>query len=285
MMQPLFRSLLAGALALPAAGCSNDDATRSVAPYVPSPEGVVADLLELAEVGPDDFVIDLGSGDGRIVITAAKLYGASGLGVEIEPDLVTLANASAREQGVADRVSFIEQDLFETDLTGATVVTMYLLPEVVNALKDKLVRELEPGTRVLSHDYYIDGWHEARLLQLDYADKLATTGVTRTNLYLYVVPAPVAGRWRVSLPAHLGLDDLILQIEQDVTLVRGQALTDDIGYDLIAKPLHGRQLELRVPRLDATFAGRVGPDAMAGMARIGELEARWHAERAGPGPD
>jgi SAM-dependent methyltransferase len=285
MMQPLSRLLLAVALTIAAVGCGRGEGPRSVAPYVPSPEGVVADLLNLADVGPDDFVIDLGSGDGRIVITAAKLYGASGLGVEIEPDLVAQANASAREQGVADRVSFVQQDLFETDLTSATVVTMYLLPEAVNALKDKLVHELEPGSRVLSHDYAIDGWHTAKFLQLDYADKVTATGVTRTNLYLYVVPAPIAGRWRVSLPAHTDLDDLILEIEQDVTLLRGQAVTDDAGFDLIAKPLHGRQLELRIPRLDATLTGLVGPDTIAGTVKIGDHDGRWHAQREESGSD
>lgn len=274
---------LAAVLTLMAIGCGADEPPRSVAPYVPSPEGVVTELLDMADVGPDDFLIDLGSGDGRIVISAAKLYGASGLGVDIEPDLVALANASAREHGVADQVSFVEQDLFETDLTGATVVTMYLLPEAVNAMKNKLVQELQPGTRVLSHDYAIDGWHTAQFQQLDYADKVAATGVTRTNLYLYIVPAPVAGRWRVTLSEHLPLDDLTLEIEQDVTLVRGQAVSAGVGYDLIAVPLHGRQLELRVPRLEATFTGHVSSDAIEGMVRIGGHQGTWQARRERPG--
>jgi hypothetical protein len=260
-------------------GCERREAELPVAPYVPSPDSIVTELLALAEVGPDDYVIDLGAGDGRIVIAAATQHGASGLGVEIDPDLVAEANAAAQEHGVADRVRFIEQDLFDTDLSPASVVTMYLLPEVVNALKHKLLRELEPGARVLSHDYAIDGWHEARFVQLDHEDKVAVTGVTRTNLYLYVVPAPVAGRWRVSLPAQFGLDPVVLDLEQAATLIRGRAVTGGQSHDLIAKPLQGRQLEFRVPRLDAAFTGHVRADGIEGMATIGGHHGIWRAER------
>ncbi|MGH8704991.1 MAG: SAM-dependent methyltransferase, partial [Burkholderiales bacterium] len=113
-------------------------------PYVPSPQSVVSDMLKLAEVGPGDFVIDLGSGDGRIVLTAAKVFGARGFGVEIKDDLVRLSNEAARKEGVADRVKFLTQDLFKTDISKATVLTMYLLPNTVNMLKDKLLTELRP---------------------------------------------------------------------------------------------------------------------------------------------
>jgi ribosomal protein L11 methylase PrmA len=107
-------------------------------------------MLTLAAVGPKDFVIDLGSGDGRIVLTAAKVFGARGFGVDINEKLVKEANESARLQGVADRAKFTIQDLFKTDISKATVVTMYLLPNTVNMLRDKLLNELSPGTRVLN---------------------------------------------------------------------------------------------------------------------------------------
>jgi ribosomal protein L11 methylase PrmA len=118
-------------------------------PFVPTPEVVVDKMLELAKVGPSDVVYDLGSGDGRIVITAAKQYGARGIGVDIDPDRVREARQNAKAAGVADRVQFKEGDLFNTDLSEATVVTLYLLPEVNMRLRPKLFRELKPGTRVV----------------------------------------------------------------------------------------------------------------------------------------
>src|SRR3990170_8429729 len=127
-------------------------------PYVPSPQSVVADMLRYAEVGPADFVIDLGSGDGRIVLTAAKVFGARGFGVEIKDELVKKSNEAAKNEGLADRVRFMKQDLFKTDLSQATVITMYLLPDTVNLLKDKFLAELRPGTRIVSHDYPLTGW-------------------------------------------------------------------------------------------------------------------------------
>src|SRR3954454_20581981 len=132
--------------------------TKDAGPYVPSPESVVSDMLRYAEVGPSDFLIDLGSGDGRIVLTAAKIFGARGFGVEIKEDLVRRSNEAAQKEGLADRVKFLKQDLFKTDMSQATVITMYLLPDTVNLLKDKFLSELKPGTRIVSHDYPLTGW-------------------------------------------------------------------------------------------------------------------------------
>jgi cyclopropane fatty-acyl-phospholipid synthase-like methyltransferase len=119
--------------------------------FVPTPQAVVDAMLELAEVKRTDVVYDLGSGDGRIVITAAKRYGARGVGIEIDPALVKKARASAVAAGVGDRVKFVSQDLFATDLRPATVVTLYLLQSLNERLRPKLVRELKPGARVVSH--------------------------------------------------------------------------------------------------------------------------------------
>ena len=144
---------LALLLALPLAALAADKPPVDAGPYVPSPQSVVADMLKLAEIGPQDFVVDLGSGDGRIVLTAAKVFGASGFGVEIKDELVKLSNEAAKKEGVADRVKFIKADLFKTDISRATVLTMYLLPHTVNMLKEKLLTELKPGTKILSNDY------------------------------------------------------------------------------------------------------------------------------------
>lgn len=119
--------------------------------YVPTPQPVVDAMLEVAQVKPSDVVYDLGSGDGRIVITAAKRYGAHGVGIEIDPALVKKATESAAAAGVSDRVRFVNQNLFTSDISPATVVTLYLLQSINERLRPKLVRELKPGTRVVSH--------------------------------------------------------------------------------------------------------------------------------------
>jgi SAM-dependent methyltransferase len=149
----------AGALAL--ALCATCATAQERAPdihYVPTPVPVVERMLELAEVGKDDVVYDLGSGDGRIPIVAAQRYGARGVGIEINPVWVRDARAAAERLGVADRVSFRLEDLFATDLREATVVTLYLFPTVNEKLQPKLARELKPGTRVVSHEYRIGDW-------------------------------------------------------------------------------------------------------------------------------
>lgn len=142
------------------------DTVESDVPYVPTPQKVVARMLEVANVSEDDVVYDLGSGDGRIVITAAKQFGARGVGVEIDPQLVEKARANAREAGVADRVEFRQGDMFKTDLSDATVVTLYLFPEINIKLRPKLFTELDPGDRVVSHDFDMDEWEPKRVVEM-----------------------------------------------------------------------------------------------------------------------
>ena len=127
-------------------------------PYVPTHERVVAEMLKVAKVGKNDVLYDLGSGDGRIPITAAKQFGTRGVGVDIDPARVIEARANAVKAGVADKVKFMQQDLFETDIKEATVVTLYLLPDVNLRLRPKLLAELKPGTRVVSHNYDMGDW-------------------------------------------------------------------------------------------------------------------------------
>jgi SAM-dependent methyltransferase len=149
----------AGALALAlCVACATAQERAPDIHYVPTPVPVVERMLELAEVGKDDVVYDLGSGDGRIPIVAAQRYGARGVGIEINPVWVRNARAAAERLGVADRVSFRLEDLFATDLREATVVTLYLFPTVNEKLQPKLARELKPGTRVVSHEYRIGDW-------------------------------------------------------------------------------------------------------------------------------
>ncbi|MEJ7616399.1 MAG: methyltransferase domain-containing protein [Pyrinomonadaceae bacterium] len=136
-------------------------------PYVPTPPGVVAKMLELAELKPTDTLYDLGSGDGRIVITAAQKFGVQGVGFDLNPQRIRESNENARRAGVVEHVKFVEQDLFEVDLRDASVVTLYLLPDVNAKLLGKFQSELKPGTRVVSHNYPIGTWEPNRVVELD----------------------------------------------------------------------------------------------------------------------
>ena len=173
----LIVSCLSGALA--------SSVAMAQVPYVPTPNRVVVAMLELAKVGKDDVVYDLGSGDGRIVIAAVKDFGASrAVGVELDPELVALAERNARKAGVSDRVSFLQQNLFESDIRPATVVTLYLLPETNLLLRPKLLRELAPGTRIVSHSHDMGDWQPERTLKVrDHDGKLR-------RLHLWTVPPP-----------------------------------------------------------------------------------------------
>jgi hypothetical protein len=153
-------------------------------PFVVTPDNVTLEMLKLAQVGPKDHVIDLGSGDGRIVIVAAKRFGASGLGVEIVPDLVKKSRENALNAGVSDRAQFREQDLFETDLSKATVVTLYLLPEVNLQLRPKL-QKLRKGTRIVSHDWDMGDWKPDKTIVVDAPDKpIGREKISRIHLWI-----------------------------------------------------------------------------------------------------
>ncbi|RYZ00273.1 MAG: class I SAM-dependent methyltransferase [Comamonadaceae bacterium] len=180
---------LAGALL---AGSASAQLIEEV-PFITSPDNVTLEMLRIAGVGAADHVIDLGSGDGRIVITAAKRFGATGLGVEIDPTLVQQSNKHARDAGVADRVKFLEQDLFKTDLAPASVVTMYLLPQVNMQLRPSLLA-LKPGTRVVSHDWTMGDWMPDDVTVLPVPDK--KVGLEKSSkVQLWIVPARVDGLW------------------------------------------------------------------------------------------
>ena len=159
------------------------------APYVPTPTAIVDRMLTLAKVGPGDYVIDLGSGDGRLVITSVEKYKAKGgMGIDIDPKLVKLSNDNAAKAGVADRVKFVEGDLFKANVGDATVVTLYLLPSMLADVEAKLAKELKPGTRVISHDYPLPTWKHVDVVSFDSQEKIPISGTTRTVLLLYRVP-------------------------------------------------------------------------------------------------
>jgi len=179
-------SLLAGLLlAAPLAGQETVSKPDSLAPYVPTPQEVVDRMLELAEVGPSDVVYDLGCGDGRIVVTAAKKYGASGVGVDIDPQRIKESQANAKTAGVEDRVEFRLQDAMTVDVSPATVVTLYLLSSSNEKLRPILTRQLKPGARIVSHAFSMGDWKP------DKTDAFQDTNGTTRTLYLWRVTGPM----------------------------------------------------------------------------------------------
>ncbi|MBE9053379.1 class I SAM-dependent methyltransferase [Nostocales cyanobacterium LEGE 11386] len=154
-------------------------------PFVPTPQSVVDAMLEVAKVGKDDVLYDLGSGDGRIVNTAAQKYGTRGVGIDINPELVQEARENAEKAGVADRVQFVQQDLFKSDFSEATVVTLYLLPDINLKLRPQLLQQLKPGTRIVSHAFTMGDWEPEQTLQVD-----------GRTIYYWVVPEEVPANLR-----------------------------------------------------------------------------------------
>ena len=256
---------IAMALSASAAIAQDVQPIKDAGPYVPSPQSVVADMLRYADVGPNDYLIDLGSGDGRIVLTAAKVFGARGFGVEIKDELVKKSNEAAKNEGVADKVKFLKQDLFKTDMSQATVITMYLLPDTVNLLKDKFLSELKPGTRIVSHDYPLTGWIPEKYVQMDLEDKVQISGVTTTLIYLYVVPANVAGRWSAQMPAAVSRQPATLSLKQQLTRVTGSARLDGKEVPLEEVKLRGDQLSFRLAGRRGTFSGVVKGKSIDGL--------------------
>jgi hypothetical protein len=188
-----FSRFLPAALLAAAATLAHAQTLVEEVPFITTPDNVTLEMLRIAGVGARDHVIDLGSGDGRIVITAAKRFGASGLGVEIVPELVERSLRSAREAGVADRVAFRVQDLFETDLAPATVITMYLLPEFNMKLRPAILN-LRPGTRVVSHDWNMGDWKPDQTTVVSVPDK--KVGIEKSSrIHYWMVPAKVDGLW------------------------------------------------------------------------------------------
>ena len=260
-------------------------------PYVPTPQAVVERMLEMAKVGPADYLIDLGSGDGRIVVTAAKKFGARGFGVDLNPERVAEGNENARRAGVSDKVAFQQRDLFETDLSPATVITMYLLPRVNLELRPRLL-ELAPGTRLVSHDFDMGDWKADAQVSMRDEDKYGGTGGA-SDIYFWVVPAKAAGTWHWQ--ATVSGKPLIYEIrlEQKYQVITGSAWVGGRTATLRNAGLRGAEIRFNfttdvngVP-VKHEYIGKVGVDAINGTTALsgprnqGQIE--WSASR-GPRP-
>ena len=273
--------LLIGSIAFCAAQVAfsaDVEPVKNAGPYVPSPQSVVSDMLRYADVGPGDFLVDLGSGDGRIVLTAAKVFGARGFGVEIKEDLVKRANEAAKAEGLAGRVKFMKADLFKTDISQASVITMYLLPDTVNLLKDKFLSELRPGTRIVSHDYPLTGWLPEKVEQFELEEKVQISGVTTTLIYLYIVPAKVQGRWSAKMPPAVSRAPATLSLTQQLTRVSGSARLDGRDIALEEVRLRGDRISFRLAGRKGEFTGQVRGSSIEGTL---DGAAPWSATLGG----
>jgi len=234
--------------------------------WVPTPDELVAAMLDMAHVTAADFVMDLGSGDGRIAIAAAK-RGARAMGIEYNPDMVALSRENAEEAGVSDRATFRQADIFETDFSKATVVTMYLLPDLNLRLRPKIL-ELKPGTRVVSHAFTMDDWEPDQTADVEYR-----------TAYLWIVPAKVAGTW--SWTAAGGEAELTLI--QAFQKFEGFVFTSGKEQKLQNAKLEGDKIRFSIedgPGSVREYSGQVKGDVITGTAKAGNgSAAAWTAKR------
>jgi len=237
-------------------------------PFVPTPPAVVDRMLQMVDVKPGDFVIDLGSGDGRIAIAAAK-KGARALGVDIDPERVREARENARKAGVEDKVTFRQENLFDTRIVEATVVTMYLLPDVNMRLRPRILDELKPGTRVVSHAFDLVDWK---------ADQYAEVGHRR--IFMWVVPAKVAGRWLV----QGGPESFTLVLQQKFQRIEGSVETGGQTVQIGDGNLRGTEIRFTLPD-GRIFRGGVAGDRMEALpATAGDNDNTMRGWRATKAP-
>jgi len=251
-----------------------------------TPQYVVEEMLEMAKVTKDDTVYDLGCGDGRFVITAAQKYGARGVGIDIDPQRVRESQKNAIEAGVTDRVRFIEDDLFTTPIHEATVITLYLLPELNLKLRPKLLRELKPGSRIVSYVCDMGDWKPDAMRSF-----VSSTFSTTLRYYVWVIPADVSGEWRWSLSTQEGNQPYTLRFSQNFQEVSGHVTIQE------GRRIRIKEAELTGDRLNFAlkysegdkqevtmqFNGRVSGDTIEGSGEVtgGPLAGKytWTARR------
>jgi protein-L-isoaspartate O-methyltransferase len=243
--------LLAAALALAAPLALGQEVERP--PFITTPNDVVVEMLRFAGTGPSDLVVDLGSGDGRIPIAAAAQFGAQGLGIELDPELVERARRNALAARVADRVHFVQGDVLRADFSQASVVTVYLLPSLINRLQPRLLGELRPGTRILSHAFVMTGWAPDRTQTMRVGERESTHSDFAT-VHLWVVPANARGRWSGG-----GWE---LAVQQNFQQLDIEAKRDGKAVAVSHASLSGT--EVRWEAGGARFAGRIAAGAISG---------------------
>jgi SAM-dependent methyltransferase len=271
------------ALSVQAQSWAWDDGTT---PFVVSPDAVVERMLQLAQPKAGERLVDLGSGDGRIVIQAAKRFGTSGLGVDIDPKLVGLARENAKRAGVEALTRFEVQDLFETDLHGVNVVTMYLLPEVNLKLLPRFIDQLRPGARIVSHDYDLGPWPFDEMIELALAEKMVGP-MGRSRVFLWVVPADARGRWVADLPELGGRWQF--DIAQKFQILDVDARAGSSTMVVRGARLRGEEIRLAVSGMvggkgyNVLFAGKIADGRIEGNVRVSDGDSYrtlpWKAAR------
>ncbi len=229
--------------------------------WVPTPDTLVEKMLEIARVTPKDYLMDLGSGDGRTVIAAAK-KGVRALGIEYNPDMVELSKRAAEREGVTDKAQFMKADLFETDFSKATVITMFLLPDINLKLRPKILG-LKPGTRIVSNSFTMGDWK---------ADQTVTVKENCTSYctaLLWIVPAKVDGSWQ--------LKDGELRIKQEYQVVSGSLVSGGVEQPVKGK-LNGEQITFRAGKTE--YTGRVSGSTIEGSARSGGTNGSFSATKS-----
>jgi hypothetical protein len=229
--------------------------------WVPTPQGLVDKMLDMAKVTPKDYLVDLGSGDGRTVITAAK-RGAKAHGIEYNPDMVELANRNAEKEGVTGKATFVQGDIFKSDFSNADVVTLFLLPGLNIRLRPILL-DMKPGTRVVSNSFTMGDWE---------ADDTATVTEDCTSFckaYFWIVPAKVDGEWKMG--------ERELTINQEYQKFTGQVKSGNVVAPIKDGRLTGDKITFTAG--DTRYTGTVSGNAMEGTAKSGSGEAKWAAKR------
>ena len=265
MLKPLFLFFLAALLLAPvAAPAAAQTTTYEPTPgqagkdvvWVPTPQELVEKMLDMANVGPKDIVMDLGSGDGRNIIAAAK-RGATAIGVEYNPEMVALSRRRAKEAGVADKATFIEGDMFTADISKATVLALFLLPSNLDKLASKFL-SLKPGTRIVNNTFTVTGWEPDR------TETVEGTCTSWCTAHFNLVPAPVAGTWRIE--------------SNDLTLTQDfQKITGTLGATAISGRLDGEQITFKAGNTE--YTGRVSGDRMEGTATTNGKQQKWSATK------
>jgi precorrin-6B methylase 2 len=229
--------------------------------WVPTPPELVTAMLAMAKVTPNDLVMDLGSGDGRIVIAAAKL-GATAIGVEFEQSMVDLSRGNAKMEGVTDKATFIQGDIFETDFSKATVITMYLLPNLNMKLREKIL-DMKPGTRVVSHAFTMEDWESDQ-----------TQTVEGRTAYFWIVPAKVNGAWTLQAGSSAGE----LSLQQTFQKITGSLKIDGKVLELKNASLEGASISFSAG--DQTYSGAVNANSITGTVKDSTgRAAKWTATR------
>ena len=235
--------------------------------WVPTPERMIRRMLQVADTTRDDVVMDLGSGDGRVPIHAAKHFGARAIGVELEANLIRISQEAAKRSGVSHRVTFLKQDLFDADLSEVSVFALYISPDVMDRLRPKLL-SLKPGTRITSHHFTLGDWEPDESFRIE-----------NRAAYLWLVPADMRGQWKVSLTG----DELVLDIEQKHQMLGTKGMRAGQAINLIGTRLRGNEISFTAFDRDGSsrqFTGIVNGNRMSGESTSENGKTlRWSATR------